>query len=412
MKWFKKKNKDRTQEKRTTLNDFFFNILTDQTEVITEENAMKTATVYSCVKIIANHVAMLPCQLYFKDKNGNRKRDAKHRVADLIENRPNPYMTPFEFKQTMETHRQLYGNAYAEIEFGKNGYPKGLWILNPKQTKVVTDKKKKVWIVTTLPNGEQRKLKYEKCVHLKNISTSGLVGISPIEVAKNMVLVQNSSQTYLKSFYSNGNLVRGILKVPTQLNKEAKTKVREEWEMFSTGLTNAHRIAVLDAGLEYQQLGLSQADAQFIETQKFSINEIAKIFSVPPHMIGELDRATFSNIEHQAIEFLRDTLTPLLISWEQTLTNQLLSETDIEKNGYYFKFNLNSILRGDSSARANYYEKMIQLGVYSINEVRELEEKNPIKYGDKHFMSLNYVSLENMDEYQNSKKGETDGEKI
>lgn len=369
-------------------------------EQVTAETAIRTSTVYACVKIISNHIAMLPCQLYKISKDGKRERDKKHKVSKLIESRPNTYMTPFEFKQIMESHRQLYGNAYAEIEWGKDGYPKNLWILNPLKTRIVKDNKNKIWIVTDLPNKQKAKLAYENVIHLKGLSINGLTGVSPIEVARESIGVQIASQKYLGKFYSNGTMARGILKVPTQLNKEAKDKVRNEWESYSRGLTNAHRIAILDAGLDYQAIGMTQADAQFIETQKFTVSEIAKIFNVPPHMIGELDRATFSNIEQQSMEFVRDTLTPLLVSWEQVLQYQLLSNTDIEDRGYYIKYNLNSILRGDSNSRATYYEKMIQLGVYSINEVRDLEEKDSILNGDRHFVSLNYVSLDKMDEYQ------------
>ncbi len=402
-------NEESTEKQTSAFQTFLMNLFnaeTDSGESVTSENAIKTATVYSCVKILANHVAMLPCQIFQITEEGKRVRQKEHRVSKLIETRPNPYMTPFEFKQTMESHRQLYGNAYAEIEWGRDGYPKNLWILNPKLTKVMRDtKKNKIWVTTTLPNGQYVKLPYTSIIHLKGLSVNGLTGLSPIEVARQTIGSQMASQKYLNKFYNHGNTASGILKVPVQLNKEAKDKVRNEWEQYSRGLTNAHRVAILDAGIDYQAIGMTQADAQFIETQKFTVSEIAKIFNIPPHMLGELEKATFSNIEQQSMEFVRDTLTPLLVSWEQTLQYQLLSTEDI-KAGYYIKYNLNSILRGDSSSRATYYEKMIQLGIYSINEVRELEEKDSIENGDKHFVSLNYVSLEKMDEYQlNKAKG-------
>lgn len=408
MKLLDKILKRNITDKENTFNNFLLNLFgtstSDTGEIVTSDIAVKTSTVYSCIKILSNHIAMLPVQLYKQDEYGKRSRDKKHKISKIIETRPNPYMTPFEFKQILEAHRQLYGNAYAEIQWGKDGYPKYLWVLNPTKTKVVKDtKKNKVWITTTTPDGINIKIPYSNIVHLKGMCINGLTGISPIEIARSTIGVQIASQKYLSKFYNNGTTVKGVLKVPTQLNKEAKEKVRTEWEGFSKGLSNAHRVAILDAGLDYQSIGMSQADAQFIETQKFTVSEIAKIFNVPPHMIGDLERATFSNIEQQSMEFVRDTLTPLIISWEQTLTYQLLSNPDIYDRGYYIKFNLNSILRGDSTARATYYEKMVRLGVYSINEVRELEEKDSIENGDKHFVSLNYVSLDQMDEYQMNK---------
>ena len=217
------------------------------------------------------------------------------------------------------------------------------------------------------------------------------------------LIVRNNAQKFTGKFYANGTMSSGVLKVPQPLNPEAKQVIRQEWEKFNNGIDNAHRVAILDAGLDYQSLGIKQCDAQYIETQKFSIAEIARIFNVPPHMLADLERATFSNIEQQSLEFVRDTLSPLLISWEQELQYQLFTEDEIVNKKYYFKFNLNSLLRGDSTNRAAYYEKMINLGIYSINEVRELEDKDKIKNGDKHYMSLNYIDIDLMNEYQKQK---------
>lgn len=372
-------------------------------EAITPSTAFMNATVYACIKIISSHIAMLPMQCFYLDKRGQRNRDRRHPVSVLIETRPNPYQTPFEFKQILEAHRQLYGNAYAEIVYGADGFPVALYPLNPKNTSIQKDGNGRIWCITNIPNyKEPFKIPYENIIHLKSMNLHGLMGLSPIEVVREQIGVQQASQKYLGKFYANGTMSRGILKVPQQLNKEAKEKVRTEWESYGTGIENAHRVAILDAGLEYQQLGISQADAQFIETQKFTKTEIAQIYNVPPHMLADLERATFSNIEQQSLEFVRDTLTPLLISWEETLAFQLFSTADLKK-GYYLKYNLNSILRGDSTSRANYYEKMISLGVYSINEVRSFEELDAIEDGDDHRVDLNHISLKIADEYQLAK---------
>ena len=376
-------------------------------ENVTTKEAMNIAAVYACVRILSNHVAMLPLQL-FKNKGGKRIRASDHEIAKIIEFRPNPYMTPFQFKQTMEAHRQLFGNAYAEIEWSKTGYPKALWILNPTQTQIVSEMDsnrniKRYLVQTKLPNGEIKYLKYENVLHIKGLSTDGLNGKSPIDVARETIGIQIAGQKFTGGFYQNGTMSSGVLKVPQQLKPEAKEIVRQEWEKFNKGLDNSHRIAILDAGLDYQALGINQADAQYIETQKFSVAEIARIYNVPLHMLADLERATFSNIEQQSLEFVRDTLSPLLISWEQELAYQLMTESEFFNSKYYFKFNLNSLLRGDSQARAAYYEKMVQLGIYSINEVRELEDRDKIDNGDKHYMSLNYIDIDLMNDYQHGK---------
>lgn len=391
----------------TTPAEWFINFLgggsTASGTNVSSSTAIRNSTVYTCIKIIANHIAMLPIQTFFLDKQGQRIRDKKHAVAKLIETRPNPYQTPFEFKQMMEAHRQLFGNAFAEIEWGRDGYPKALWPLNPKLTTVQKDSKGKIWITTTMPNGkEQIILSYDDVLHIKGLSINGLVGLNPIAAVREQIGVQVASQEYLGKFFSNGTVTSGILKIPTQLEKPAKEKVRAEWEKLTSGLDNAHRVAILDAGLDYQALGMNQADAQFIETQKFNKTEIAQIYNVPLHMLAELDRATFSNIEQQSLEFIRDTLTPLLVSWEQTIQYQMFSSSDLTK-GYYVKFNLNSMLRGDSQSRANYYKTMTDIGVYSINEVRELEDKDGIDGGDEHRVDLNHISLSIADKYQLAK---------
>ncbi len=408
---------EKRQEKSTdtstldTPNKWLINLIggkeTYAGESVTTETAMNIAAVYACIRILSNHVAMLPLQLY-QEVRGKKKRIHDHPIAKIIETRPNPYMTPFQFKQTMEAHRQLYGNAYAEIEWGRDGYPKALWILNPLVTKVVMEKDnqgnlKRYLVQTTLVNGKVVNLPYTSVLHIRGLSTNGITGKSPIDVARETIGIQIAGQKFTGKFYSNGTMSSGVLKVPQSLKPEAKQVIRQEWEKFNNGLDNSHRVAILDAGLDYQSLGIKQCDAQYIETQKFSIAEITRIFNVPPHMLADLERATFSNIEQQSLEFVRDTLSPLLISWEQELQYQLFTEEEILVKRFYFKFNLNSLLRGDSTNRAAYYEKMINLGIYSINEVRELEDKDKIKNGDKHYMSLNYIDIDLMNEYQKQK---------
>ena len=385
-------------------------------ETVNTDTAMNIAAVYACVRILSNHVAMLPLQLY-QEVRGKKKKIHDHPIARLIETRPNPYMTPFQFKQTMESHRQLYGNAYAEIEWGKDGYPKALWVLNPLLTKVVMEKDnngnlKRYLVQTTLVNGKVVYLPYSSVLHIRGLSTNGIIGKSPIDVARETIGIQIAGQKFTGKFYANGTMSSGVLKVPQSLKPEAKQIIRQEWEKFNNGIDNSHRVAILDAGLDYQSLGIKQCDAQYIETQKFSIAEIARIFNVPLHMLADLERATFSNIEQQSLEFVRDTLSPLLISWEQELQYQLFTDDEINIKRYYFKFNLNSLLRGDSTNRAAYYEKMINLGIYSINEVRELEDKDKIKNGDKHYMSLNYIDIDLMNEYQKQKVKIKDEEKV
>ncbi len=393
----------------TTPSKWFVNWInggeTSSGEVVNEETAMKMAAVYACIRLLSQSVAKLPLHVY-NNKGGKKIKDERHAVTQLLETRPNPYMTPFDFKMTMEAHRQLYGNAYAEIQFGRDGYPKGLWILNPELTEVVTDDKNhgRVWYTTVLPDGQSVKLKYENVLHIKNIGLTGLKGMSPIAVARETIGSQMASQKYVSKFYKNGTTAKGVLSVPgVTLKPEAKKIVREEWEKMNTGMTNANRIAILDSGITYQDLTMSQADAQFIETQKLNTTDIARIYNVPPHMIADLEHATFSNIEHQSISFVKNTLQPLLVSWEQALNFQLFTPT--EQKNYYCKYNVDSELRGDSKSRAEYYEIMERIGAYNIDEIRDKEDLPALEdgLGKKHLISLNYTFLDKLEEYQMSK---------
>ena len=372
-------------------------------EKITVDSALQVPTVYACVNILANSVAKLPFQTFKKTKKG-RERDSSHKVAKLLEDRPNPYQNPFRFKHLIETHRNLWGNAYINIAWGVDGRPDTLWLLNPSLTDPKIDTKtNELWFVTTLPNGTRTRIPKSDIIHLTALSTDGLKGKAPIEVARESIGSSQASQKFKGKFFANGTAAAGILKVPGQLNKDAKDKVRDEWETMYTGVNNAQRVAILDAGLEFQSIGMPLKDAQFIEGMKFDKAEIATIYNIPLHMVNELGRATHSNIEQQSLDYIQNTLSPILIQYEQEFSYQCFSLPEQKK--YYLKFNLTSLLRGDSQARAAFYKTMQEIGAMSINEIRSLEEKDAIENGDKHYISLNYTTIDLIEEYQKAKSG-------
>ncbi|WP_079908264.1 phage portal protein [Paenibacillus sp. 32352] len=381
--------------------DLFGGPTTSSGERVTTDSALMNSNVYTVASILGGDVGKLPIQL-FKRKGRSVQKDTDHPVSSLLGIRPNPYMSAYTFKELMMVHLLVWGNCYANIEWGWDGYPVGLWPLNPSVTDVHLDPDTgKVWYSTILPNGEPRKLLWTDLFHLKLISKTGLKGITPISVLREEIGVQQSVQKFLGAFYSNGTATRGILKVPapTTLDKEAKVKVREEWQNFNSGITNAHRIAILDGGLDYQNLGMPLKDAEFIESRKFGILEVAKLYKMPPHKLGQLDRATFSNIEQQSIDYVKNTLLPYFVNWEQEINYKLFTASEQKK--YYTKFNVTGELRGDSQSRAQFYKEMVLAGIYSINEVRELEEREGIgAAGDKHLVPLNYTTIENIEKAQ------------
>ncbi|BFH11752.1 phage portal protein [Paenibacillus melissococcoides] len=387
--------------------DLFGGKKTASGERVTSESALMNSNVYTCASILGGDIGKLPIHVYRK-KKGGREKDSSHPVAELLGSRPNPYMTAYIFKELMMVHVVAWGNGYANIEWHTsgpyNGMPKALWPLNPSKTDVHVDPQTgQVWYITTLPNGETRKLPHWDVLHFKSISKSGLKGITPIQVIREEIGVQQAQKKFIGSFYSSGTTTRGILKTPKPLDKPAREVVRDEWQKANSGLTNAHRIAILDAGFDYQSLGMPLADAQFIETAQLGIKEVAKIYKVPPYKLGITD-TKYSNMENLSLEYVKSTLQPIFANWEQEIDWKLFTGT--ERRVYYTKFNVTSELRGDSKSRAEFYKNMIQIGPYSINKVLELEDEDGIgPIGDKHYMSLNYTTLDILEQYQLMKAG-------
>ncbi|MGF2650802.1 phage portal protein, partial [Bacillus cereus] len=224
-------------------------------EKVTVESSLGVPTVYRCINILANSVAMLPFQTFKKTAKG-RERDKAHQVSFVLERRPNPYQSPFKFKHLIETHRNTWGNAYINIHWGVDGRPKELWVLNPAVTTPTVDlKTNKLWYFTSLPDGTPIKIPDDDIIHLTTLSTDGLRGKPPIQIARESIGSSQAAQKFKGKFFTNGAAHSGILKTEQPLNREAKNKLRDAWEEANTGLNNAQRIAILDAGLEFEKVG-------------------------------------------------------------------------------------------------------------------------------------------------------------
>jgi HK97 family phage portal protein len=381
--------------------DFFGGGPTYSGETISTENAVLNSNVYTCASILGGDIGKLPIQV-FRVKGSGIEREKNHPAAYLLGTRPNPYMSPYTFKETGEVHLCIWGNFYANIEWDENGFPKALWPLNPSVTEVYIDPVSlEVWYMTTLPNGEYRKIPWYDIFHVKALSKTGLKGLTPVAVIREKLGIQQSSDKFIGAFYANGTASKGALTIPTPLDKDAKTKLKEEWQKINTGLTNAHRIAILDGGVDYKNIGMPLADAQFIETQKFGIMDVSKIYKIPGYKLG-LNEVKYSNMEQQSLEYVKNALLPIVINWEEEINYKLF--TPGEQKKLYSKFNLAAELRGDTATRSAFYKDMIQNGVYSPNEVRSFEELGGIgPAGDKHFIQLNMTTIETLEEIQKAK---------
>lgn len=372
---------------------------TSDMSTMSARKAIQNSNVYTCVSILADDIAKLPIHTY---KSGNNREEGmKHPVANLLYNRPNPLMSAFVFKQTLQMHVGLYGNAYVLIDFGSNGYPSALWPLDPVLTypylDVVTGQ---LTYRTSTTDGKQFILDPSEVLHFKTMARDGICGKAPWKTLVPELKGQDAMKEFTGNFYKNGTLASGVLQTDSKLNSKAKDKLREDFASRFAGTQNAGSTVVLDMGLKYQQLGMQLDQAQFLETQKFGINEVAKVYKIPPHKLAQLDRATYSNVEASGIDYIKTTLLPIFTQWEQEINYKLFAS--YEQGTFSVKFNATAELRGDSSSRAQYYKEMLTNGVYTLNEVREMEERQMINgdLGDKHFISLNYTTLDNLEKYQ------------
>ncbi len=349
---------------------------------VNERTAMQTTAVYACVRILAEAIASLPLHVYEYQDDGGKKLVHDHPLYYLLHDEPNPEMTSFVFRETLMSHLLIWGNAYAQIIRDGAGRVLGLYPLLPDKIDVQRDDKGNIYYVYSRNSDENPmfkeygniKLKAEDVLHIPGLGFDGLIGYSPIAMAKNAVGMTLACEEYGASFFANGANPGGVLEHPGVLKDPSK--VRESWNSVYRGVNNAHKIAVLEEGMKYQQIGIPPEEAQFLETRKFQINEIARLYRIPPHMVGDLDKSSFSNIEQQSLEFVKYTLDPWVIRWEQSLQRSLLLPG--EKGKYFIKLNVDGLLRGDYQSRMNGYAVGRQNGWFSANDIREMENMNPI----------------------------------
>ena len=368
-------------------------------KAVTERSAMQMTAVYSCVRILAEAVAGLPLNLYRYTGDGGKEKAIGHPLYLLLHDEPNPEMTSFVFRETLMTHLLLWGNAYAQIIRNGKGEVVALYPLMPNKMTVDRDERGQLYYSYQRSNDEAVCSKEQTVIlrptdvlHVPGLGFDGLVGYSPIAMAKNAIGMAIACEEYGAKFFANGAAPGGVLEHPGTIKDPQR--VRESWQSTFGGSGNANKIAVLEEGMKYTPIGISPEQAQFLETRKFQINEIARIFRVPPHMVGDLEKSSFSNIEQQSLEFVKYTLEPWVIRWEQSIQRTLLTQE--EKAQYFVKFNLEGLLRGDYQSRMNGYATARQNGWMSANDIRELENLDRIpaeEGGDLYLINGNMLPL-------------------
>jgi HK97 family phage portal protein len=395
------KARDKPQD---TLNGSGYSFMFGRTvsgQSVNERSAMQMSAVYACVRILAESVASLPLHFYQYNDTGGKEKAVNHPLYWLLHDEPNPEMSSFSFRETLMTHLLLWGNAYAQIVRNGRGEVIALYPLMPDRMVVDRDARGRIYYEYTRSDSDANTLGKKSSVilspedvfHIPGLGFDGLVGYSPIAMAKQAIGMGLACDEYGAAFYQNGAQPGGVLEHPNVV-KDPK-RVRESWNAIYQGSRNAHRIAVLEEGMTYKPISISPEQAQFLETRKFQIDEIARIFRVPPHMIGDLEKSSFSNIEQQSLEFVKYTLAPWISRWEQAIQRSLLLMS--ERTRYFARFNVEGLLRGDYQSRMNGYAVARQNGWMSANDIRELESLDLIpaeQGGDLYLINGNMTKLE------------------
>jgi len=402
------KSRDKPQNSTAGSSYTFFMGGSTAGKYVNERSAMQMTAVYSCVRILAEAVAGLPLHLYRYTESGGKEKAIDHPLYLLLHDEPNPEMSSFVFRETLMTHLLLWGNAYAQIiRNGKNEVV-ALYPLMPNKMSVDRDEHGQLYYTYQRSNEEAPTMKGSSVIlkpsdvlHIPGLGFDGLVGYSPIAMAKNAIGMAIACEEFGAKFFANGAAPSGVLEHPGTIKDPSR--VREAWQSQFGGSSNSGKVAVLEEGMKYTPISISPEQAQFLETRKFQINEIARIFRVPPHMVGDLEKSSFSNIEQQSLEFVKYTLDPWVIRWEQSIMRSLL--TPEEKKTYYAKFNLDGLLRGDYQSRMNGYAIGRQNGWMSANDIRELENLDRIpeeEGGDLYLINGNMLPMKNAGAFANT----------
>jgi HK97 family phage portal protein len=371
---------------------------------VTPESAMRLSTVSACVRLISESIGSLPLHVYQRTDERTRTKITGTPQYRLLHDEPNKMMTAFVFRETMAAHVLVWGNAYALIIRNRAGEPIELLPVNPQSVRISKEP-------TTGELAYDVSLAYDEFIglqkvyrvnqadilHVPGLAFNGVTGISPIKYAAQSIGLALAAERYGAAFFGNGSIPAGVLEIAGKPNAEQQKAIAASWNAAYGGSGNSGKTAVLVDGAKFSKISISPNEAQFIETRKMQIGEIARWYRVPPHMIGDLDKATFSNIEHQALEFVTHTLRPWLVRFEQEFNRKLFpSSSDGQPNDTYAEFNVDGLLRGDIKARGDYYVRGRQWGWLSANDIRGKENMEPIEGGDVYLTPMNMVDAANI----------------
>ena len=385
---------------------------------VNERTAMQMTAVYACVRILAESVASLPLHVYRRGERGNRIKAEDMPLFFLLHDEPNPEMTSFIFRETLMTHLLLWGNAYAQVLRNGKGEVAALYPLLPGKMSVERDERGQLFYRYTRNDAEPPTMEGnsvilfpENVLHIPGLGFDGLVGYSPISMTRNAIGLAMAAEEYGSKFFANGAAPAGVLEHPGVIKDV--TKLRDSWNSTFGGSANAGKIGILEEGMHFHPIAMSPQDSQLIETRRYQLDEIARIFRIPPHMIGDLEKSSFNNIEQQGLEFVKYTLDPWVCRWEAALSKALLSRE--ERRQYEIRFNVDGLLRGDYKSRMEGYAVGINNGFMCPNDARRLENMDlipPEKGGDNFLIQGAMIRLEDAGIYAGrDQRGDTSPDK-
>ena len=379
---------------RAEHSDFWYQPLSSMTASgvgVSPERALALPAVYAAVKVITDAIMQIPLLMYRRLESDGKERAKDHTLFSLLKNQPNEHQTSAEWREIMQHHVLMRGNAYSQISHGVDkkidelGMPIHPDMVRPEKTVLRNGEVRYRYRVRE--DGRDTLINAGEMLHIRGLGTDGITGMSPIQVEREAIGIGLAAQDFTARFLANDATPGGYLEHPSNFKSdEQRAEFKKSWQTAQTGM-NRRKLAVLEYGMKYHPVDVKLVDAQFLETRKYTNLDIARIFRVPPHLIMELDRATFSNITQQDIEFVKFTMLPWLIRWEQRLWAQLLSED--ERSEFFFEYLVDGLERGDSEARSQYYKAGIQDGWLTRNEVRKAENRDPLEGLDEPLEPMN-----------------------
>ena len=357
---------------------------------VTQEAAMRNSTVWDCVRLLSEDIAKLPLIVYRRLPNGGKERATDHPLYDVLHSTPNGWQTSFEFRQQLQAHVELRGNGYSFIQFGPRGFADNLEPIDPdKVQRIARERNGTLTYYIQDENGKTQPYGMDRVFHLRGFSLDGLRGMSTIAAQHDAIGLGLAAQQFQAAIMANGITLSGVFQHPQSLTDKAWEHLKQSIAERQ-GSSKAGGFMILEEGMKWEKMSMTLEDAQFLELRKLNRSEIAAIFRVPPHKIGDLEKATFSNIEQQSLEYVIDGLMARLVRWEQAIKRDLITEVE-----YFAEFLVDALLRGDLKSRYDAYKTGIEAGFLSPNEARSYENMNPREGGDKFILPLNMETVGN-----------------